>query len=161
MGKINWRLALSQSKGFTLIELLVVISIIGILSSIGLTSFSKSQSKARDAKRLSDAKEIRTALEMYQQQFNSYPNTGGGWEYSAGWGGAMQSLQTQGFLFSLPKDPKNVGSPELYYYYNSDRTNYCIQISQENDATSNPNYWGYWGLTWKLRYGDRSYCSSH
>jgi len=62
--------------GFTLIELLVVISIIGLLASIVLVSLNRARSKARDAKRLGDLKQIKTALELYYNQYNSYPSTG-------------------------------------------------------------------------------------
>ncbi len=62
-----------KRKGFTLMELLVVIAIIGLLSTVAMVTLSTARQKARDAKRLADVKQIQTALELYYNNFNSYP----------------------------------------------------------------------------------------
>ncbi|MFH0804816.1 MAG: prepilin-type N-terminal cleavage/methylation domain-containing protein [Patescibacteria group bacterium] len=61
------------SSGFTLIELMVVVSIIGILVSIGLVSLNGAKESARDSRRMADIAQIRLALELYSQDYNSYP----------------------------------------------------------------------------------------
>jgi type II secretion system protein G len=66
-----------DQKGFTLIELLVVIAIIGILSTLAVISLNNARQKAKDAKTVSDIKSIQTALELYYNDFNSYPFAAG------------------------------------------------------------------------------------
>ncbi len=69
----------SKNRGFTLIELLVVIAIIGILSTLAVVALNNARQRARDAKRVSDIKLIQTALELYFNEMNEYPEfpTGG------------------------------------------------------------------------------------
>ena len=63
-----------KNKGFTLIELLVVIAIIGLLSSIVLVSMKGVRAKARDAKRQSDMRQLTTALQLYYDKYERYPD---------------------------------------------------------------------------------------
>jgi len=65
---------MKSEKGFTLIELLVVIFIIGILTAIILPNFVSSRERARDARRKSDLSEIRSALRLYYNDNQSYPD---------------------------------------------------------------------------------------
>jgi type II secretion system protein G len=62
-----------KQKGFTLIELLVVIAIIGLLSTLAVVALNNARQKSRDAKRISDIKQIQTALELYYNDNNGYP----------------------------------------------------------------------------------------
>ncbi len=66
-----------KQKGFTLIELLVVIAIIGLLSTLAVVALNNARQKSRDARRVSDIKQIQTALELYYNDANGYPTTGG------------------------------------------------------------------------------------
>jgi prepilin-type N-terminal cleavage/methylation domain-containing protein len=69
MSKINKK----QKSGFTLIELLVVVAIIGILSSVVLASLNSARTKGQDAARMADVKSLKTALELYYNTYNTYP----------------------------------------------------------------------------------------
>ncbi len=65
-----------STKGFTLIELLVVIAVIALLASVVLVALSNSRTKARNAKRLSDVTQLASALSLYQNTCNGFPQTG-------------------------------------------------------------------------------------
>ena len=65
----------SRAKGFTLIELLVVIAIIGVLATIVLASLNSARTKGQDATRISDVKSLETALELYYNDHNTYPQS--------------------------------------------------------------------------------------
>jgi prepilin-type N-terminal cleavage/methylation domain-containing protein len=62
-------------QGFTFIEFLVVLVIIGIVISLSVVALSSVKAKNRDAKRVSDIRQIQTALEMYYNRNNSYPDS--------------------------------------------------------------------------------------
>ncbi len=64
---------MEKQKGFTLIELLVVIAIIGLLSTLAVVSLNNARAKSRDSKRVADVKQIQTSLELYFNDFTSYP----------------------------------------------------------------------------------------
>src|SRR5688572_8089243 len=77
-----------KNPGFTLIELLVVVAIIGILAAVILAFLSPARMKARDTRRISDFREIRKALELYYNDYGSYPvipvelSWANGWAFS-------------------------------------------------------------------------------
>ncbi len=62
-------------SGFTLIELLVVISIISLLSSVVLASVKTGREKAVLAKTVSEMKSLQLSIELYKNQFGTYPGT--------------------------------------------------------------------------------------
>jgi type II secretion system protein G len=108
-----------MKKGFTLIELLVVVSIIGLLASVVLASLDVARTSARDTRRLADIKALQTALELYYNDFGSYPTT-------ASWINSTQSdwqtsvlgaALTPKYIATLPIDPiNNAASTYLYRY---------------------------------------------
>ncbi len=153
-----------QSRsGFTLIELLVVITIIGILSTIGLTLYSGVKARARDAQRLDDARKIVIALEQFKSGSNRYPylnSLGTAVCQSTTW---CDSIQTQPWIpeidrtsfidSKIPLDPINTTTGSLVYKYttNASGSDYCLEIPQEQNASSHPYFKT--GTTWKLRFG--------
>lgn len=62
-----------NKAGFTLIELLVVIAIIGLLASVVLLALNGARAKSRDAKRLADVRQMASAIEIFFNDYNSYP----------------------------------------------------------------------------------------
>jgi prepilin-type N-terminal cleavage/methylation domain-containing protein len=107
--------------GFTLIELMVVIMILGILATIGLVIFSSAQVRGRDAQRKSDLKQISSALEIYYNDYETYPASSNGqilgcpsststactWDY-----GQFTDGKTI-YLKAVPGDP----TPDFDYFY--------------------------------------------
>lgn len=132
-----------KRRGFTLIELLVVIAIIGLLATLSVISFSTSSAKARDVKRKNDLKSIQKALELYYNDHNAYPSSGGAWRsVTSGYGsypttgtGAYIPNLSPTYMPALPTDPKPMPHPELLaacslsqsgYLYRSDGIDYKL-----------------------------------
>ena len=63
------------NKGFTLVELLVVISVIATLTALLLPNFMGARERARDAQKVQDLNAIKTALRLYYNDTQSYPDT--------------------------------------------------------------------------------------
>ncbi|PJE64819.1 MAG: hypothetical protein COU90_00960 [Candidatus Ryanbacteria bacterium CG10_big_fil_rev_8_21_14_0_10_43_42] len=110
-------------KGFTLIELLVVIAIIGLLASVVLASLNTARMRSRDARRLADLRQLQTALELYFDSNNGYPNDScNGWDIvcsptsCTGVGTSnLGELVTDGYMSSLPCDPVNSGAYQITF----------------------------------------------
>jgi len=64
-----------EKKAFTLIELLIVIAVIGVLIAIILPNLIGMRERARDSKRKNDLAQLKTALRMYFNDYNSYPQS--------------------------------------------------------------------------------------
>lgn len=96
-------------RGFTLIELLVVIAVIGLLATLAVTALKNAQSKSRDAKRLSDIKQLITALDLYYDEYKTYPVTSWLNSGDAAWinGTNVLANALKPYLSELPADPKN------------------------------------------------------
>lgn len=130
-----------NQNGFTMIELLIVIVIMGILSAIGLGTFNSSQLKARDSKRKTDIRAISDALEVYYNDFGSYPLSDGTGGFvgcgidanseTCGPGDLWQN-ETNGtvYMVQVPSDPS-----DGVYYYMSDGTGsyYRLYAHLENE----------------------------
>lgn len=113
-------------KGFTLIEIMVVVLILGLLSTLVIINVNNSRINGRDAKRVQDLDSINTAIQMYADTYNNYPDSGDAWWASndSGWGDLAGILAS--YIPTLPKDPTDPGTT-YYYKYKSDGTDYILQ----------------------------------
>lgn len=132
-----------MKKGFTLIELLVVIAIIALLSTLSVVALNSARVKSRDARRLSDIKQIRTALEMYFDQNDKYPETNGSMVIgdnnadfnclsSSGLG--IKPCSGTVYLETIPGDPRRQSGG--LYLYNCDSVGATYQLIYHLEGTS-------------------------
>lgn len=105
-------------QGFTLVELLVVISIIGVLSGILFVNFSGVRERGRDTSRKNDMRQTKTALRLYYNDYQTYPdNTNPGFQIigcdgpsgpaTCSWGNTWTRNNSQYMV--LNTDPLNTG----------------------------------------------------
>lgn len=146
MNKELWFNKKSKS-GFTFIELLVVISIIAVLATFAIINFSGAQARARDGQRKSDLRQTQTALRLYYNQFDEFPenstfntiNTygingcGTGCTSTCGWGSAWSCGSTV-YMSELPHDPDVTNGS--YRYTRTDEDNYLLQACLESKTDS-------------------------
>ena len=104
---INKQKSKIKNNGFSLIEILVVLLIIGLLTTLVAVNVLPSQDRARVEKAKADIAIMGNALEMYRLERFNYPNN------EIGLRGLLRSdeenfqnsLNTRGYIKSLPKDP--------------------------------------------------------
>lgn len=111
---------------------MVVISIIGLLASIILIALNNARMSGRDALRVAQVKQLGTAIQLYYDKHQAYPNCdttiGGGDAWcgdcsSAGSGEfkiALQPLVDEGFITQIPQDPINNSCYSYQYYIGSE-----------------------------------------
>lgn len=132
----------SLKHGFTLIEVLVVITIIGILVAFLLPNLTGARGRARDAAKKGELHTMRTAMNLYQNQFGSYPPPGNGLTFlacgadgqqpcpcssSVDWAAGGTGCDTV-FMPSLTTS----GNYFFFRYYSCGGTNYRLKTTLEN-----------------------------
>lgn len=121
------------SKGFTLTEILVVIAIIGILTTVVSISTSSAKKQSRDAKRKADLELVAGALEIYYAQNKTYPLSTSEQSVS----NALNILITDGYISTLPEDPKKT-EPGQVYNYQTDETGTKYYLDAQLERTETP-----------------------
>jgi prepilin-type N-terminal cleavage/methylation domain-containing protein len=119
-------------RGFTLIELLVVISIIGTLVGLIVNNLSDSRARARDIKRKSDVNQLKTALRLYYNDYQVYPEGTG--FYLKGCGATGTDNCTAGGEFSAGSGPTIYMKqlPANINYQSAGADDYILKITLEN-----------------------------
>lgn len=83
----TWQIHRDQKSGFTLIELLVVIAIISILAGLLLVNMVGVRGRAEDTKKKNDLRQLKTAMRLYYNDYQRYPQAAGANLAFAGCGG--------------------------------------------------------------------------
>lgn len=110
---------MAKKHGFTFIELLVVIAILGILTALGASNYMNSIKKARDGRRKGDLRTIKTALMMYRNDYDVFPDDNTNQirgcvpPQTFAWGTEFVCGDME-YLKNLPEDP---GAPSLQFSY--------------------------------------------
>jgi len=161
------RINKNKQTGFTLIELLVVISIIGFLASAAMISFNLMRIKARDTRRVADLRQIKSALDMYYDKYNYYPNIGR-WATSeptvydpssSKWLSLKIALAE--FIPNLPNDPRPIGNSgpwydgNYHYAYGVSNGGQVYDLVAQLEEATNQNICKY--KCWKYHAGEGSY----
>lgn len=125
------------TKRFSLFELLLVIAILGLLSTIAVIAISNARQKSRDAARLEDMTEIKTALELYFNDTNRYPEAKepvvlgkGNFDCLSASGWAAAGCETS-YLVDAPANPTPGG---VAYQYSSDGSTYQVVFELETQV---------------------------
>ena len=107
MKMINKRNFKIKNNGFSLIEILVVLLIIVLLTTLVAVNVLPSQDRARVEKAKADIAIMGNALEMYRLERFNYPNNEIGLRalLRSDEENFQNSLNTRGYIKSLPKDP--------------------------------------------------------
>jgi len=121
-----------KKKAFTLIELLIVIAIIGLLATLSVIALNNARAKSRDAKRMADVKQMQTALELYFNDAQSYPD-----EDMINTDKTIKS-GTNIYMQNVPTPPTPPSSHYQYTYTSSDTNTYTLQYFLEGPVGSIP-----------------------
>lgn len=145
------RIVNKHNDAFTLVELLVSIAVIATIIGLALPNFLGARTRARDARRKGELNQLKTALQLYYNDYKSYPPSGSGGvgklNYIAGCGvdgitlcpascsvdfaaGATTGCDT----VYMTKFPGELGSS---MFYSVDvNGNFCLKVSLENASDS-------------------------
>lgn len=134
-----------QNDAFSLVELLVVIAIMATVIGLALPNYLGARSRARDARKKGEMQQVKTALQLYNSDYNAYPPAGSGGigklNYIAGCGASGSTLcpasctvdfaagGTGCSTVYMTKFPTGFGSSMFYY---SNGTNFCLTETLEN-----------------------------
>jgi len=129
-----------EKNHFTLIELLIVVGIIAVLSSVVVAGTSAARAQARDNQRKADLAAYQNALQLYFNDHKSYPlnNQDCNVEGNCLATQVLVSLVNEGYLESLPVDPRNSGQFQ-YRYSATDGSNYKLYVALERDTEAMKN----------------------
>lgn len=134
---------LTSRKGFTLIELLIVVAIIGILASVIIVGLAPAQRSGRDARRIADLKQVQTALELYYQKNQVYPNPAQcgsvNFTSNACWDQLSGDLIDAGVgVTAIPDDPKGANNQHYSYQAFGSGATYLVLALLENTDVNSP-----------------------
>jgi len=134
--KINKNSLPAHWRGFTLIELIVVMSIIGVLATLIINNLNDARARARDTKRKQDLNQLKTAIRLYYNDNQSYPNDAFG-RYLPYCGGTGTDNCQQGDQFSVDTTTYMNQLPEYQYDQTESGENFVLKVILENPSDPN------------------------
>jgi len=130
----------NKLKGATLIEILIAMAIVGILLASVIYSYAISQKKGKDSKRKLELGQTQEALEMYYNDYGSYPPSENGQIVASGavlsWGSEFKNEEGTIYMKKLPEEKAQF--PAFCYKTNDSKTLYVIFSVLENQ--NDPDY---------------------
>lgn len=146
---------MEKKSGLTLIELIITIALVSILSLAGFGAYRGSQQRGRDALRKGDLKEVRTALRMYCNDHQQFPDDDGSGNISEGcmdgpctWGSSFFGIRGGTvYMRQLPNDPLSDKGTIQYYYERNDADDNkfnlyaCLENSEDEQGTAICSGW--------------------
>lgn len=137
----KYKTGFGARAGFTLIELLVVIAIVGMLAGVITLRAAGARGKSRDTKRKADVHQLQKSLDLYFDDFSTYPAPTAGVDTEVYLTDELFVTGMTPYMAQLPKDPSCptsgacTGSPENYkYIVTADQQNYGILVPFGNDT---------------------------
>jgi prepilin-type N-terminal cleavage/methylation domain-containing protein len=135
----------SHNDAFTLIELLVSIAVIATIIGLALPNFLGARSRARDARRKGEIQQFKTALQLYYNDYKSYPADSGGPLYGTlkgcGAAGTLACPCSGSVDFAaggsgcstiyMTKLPSEFGT-SMYYWRKNSGADFCLKVALEN-----------------------------
>jgi len=128
-----------KNKGFTLIELLVVVAIIGVLTAVLLVNLVGIRERGADTKKKSDLNQLKSALRLYYNDEQNYPEASSGLIQGCGSNGVSTCIgdpDSSGFPSTLQNSTGTVYMKEVpeYTAYSTDvnRDTFFVGVALTN-----------------------------
>lgn len=141
-------------RAFSLVELLVVIAILATIIGLSLPNFLGARTRARDVRRKGELNQLKTALQLYYNDFKTYPGDSSPLNYTIvgcgvdgtsncpisgcsvdfGAGGTIP-CDTANMSVYMAQFPGEYGTTIFYYQVNSG-ADFCLKTTLENISDS-------------------------
>lgn len=117
---------MNNKSAFTLLELMIVIVILGVLAAMISGNYITSLKKGRDSQRKAELEQVQKSVEMYYEDYKSYPST-------ISFGGQLchpDGCSTKIYMEKVPNDPSS--GMNYQYCVDASNTKYQLYAKLEN-----------------------------
>lgn len=119
--------------GFTLVELLVVIAIISILSGLTVVNLVGARQRGQDVRRKSELAQLRTALRLFNNDFQRFPDMTDGTDL-AGCDDGATDCGGPGAVFEANGTTYMKALPAEFEYYSDGLNQYVLLVDLVNES---------------------------